>query len=101
MICVGDGGAIGITEDDSALRRWVTPGPEISSLVSRYDSKSEDKDSKSQHHEETPSRQKSFLNKVNSLYSTILELGNPFEEKSSIFMPLILKMLQIQIKRKW
>jgi len=28
-----DGGAIGLTENDGALRRWVTCGPEIAHLI--------------------------------------------------------------------
>ena len=32
----GDGGAIGITEDPSALRRWVVSVPEGSHLVSGF-----------------------------------------------------------------
>lgn len=99
-MCLGDRGAIGITEDDSALRRWMTAGPEISRFVSRYDSKSDDKDSQSQHHEESPSRQKLFLNKVNSLYSTILELGNPFEEESNDLYVLDTKDVADTDKRK-
>ena len=31
----GDGGAIGVTEDPSALRRWMIAGPEVSHLVAQ------------------------------------------------------------------
>ncbi len=37
----GDGGAIGITEDPSALRRWIVSGPVVSRLVSQYESTSQ------------------------------------------------------------
>ncbi len=40
----GDGGAIGVTEDPSALRRWMVAGPEVSYLVAQYESQSEAKD---------------------------------------------------------
>ena len=33
----GDGGAIGVTEDPSALRRWMVAGTEISRLVANYE----------------------------------------------------------------
>ena len=33
----GDGGAIGMTEDPSALRRWMIAGPEVSHLVDQYE----------------------------------------------------------------
>ena len=32
----GDGGAIGLTEDSAALRRWMIAGPEISRLVGEF-----------------------------------------------------------------
>jgi len=32
----GDGGAIGLTEDSAALRRWMVAGPEISRLVGEF-----------------------------------------------------------------
>ena len=39
----GDGGAIGVTEDPSALRRWMVAGPEISRLVTNYEKYQEPK----------------------------------------------------------
>ena len=36
-IIKGDGGTIGITEDPSALRKWMVAGPLISHLVSNYE----------------------------------------------------------------
>ena len=33
----GDGGAIGLTEDPSALRRWMVAGPELSRLVNEFE----------------------------------------------------------------
>ncbi|KAI9516361.1 hypothetical protein NQZ68_017564 [Dissostichus eleginoides] len=39
-----DGGAIGLTEDPSALRRWMIAGPEISHLVAQYEAASEVKE---------------------------------------------------------
>jgi len=32
-----DGGAIGLTEDPTALWRWMIAGPEVSRLVTRYE----------------------------------------------------------------
>jgi hypothetical protein len=34
-IVKGDGGAIGLTEDPAALRRWMVAGPKISRLFLR------------------------------------------------------------------
>ena len=32
----GEGGAIGVTEDPSALRRWMVAGPKVSRLATEY-----------------------------------------------------------------
>ena len=36
-IIKGDGGANGITEDPSALRRWMVAGPLVSHIVANYE----------------------------------------------------------------
>jgi len=61
----------------------MVAGPEVSRLVSRYESTSEKKTKHHKHHEETPSSQKSFLDKVGRLYTTLEEMGNPFQEESN------------------
>ena len=38
-IVKGDGGIIGITEHEAALKRWMVAGPEISQLLSEYEEK--------------------------------------------------------------
>ena len=40
----GDGEAVGITEDPSALRRWMVAGPAVSQLVAQYEEASELRD---------------------------------------------------------
>ena len=40
----GDGGAVGVTENPSALRRWMVSGPEVSHLVAQYKAVSQAKD---------------------------------------------------------
>ena len=65
-----DGGAIGLTEDQTALRRWTVAGPEISRLVDEFSNIS-------------GNRQNDFFVKVNKLRNTMSELGNPFEEDSA------------------
>lgn len=56
----GDGGAVGLTEDPSALRRWMVAGPEVSRLVANYEAVSGAKDVKksNRHHEQTEAAQK-------------------------------------------
>ena len=79
-----DGGAIGLTEDPSALRRWMVAGPEIIRLVSAYETEVQSKESNEQttHHEQTPHAQKTFLERVSKLSLALQHLGSPFQEES-------------------
>ena len=86
----GDGGAIGLTEDSGALRRWMVAGPEVSRLVAGYEAKSGVKDAafSSKHHEQTKSAQKSFFQKAKALVTVVKEMGNPFQEDSADLLVL-------------
>ena len=86
----GDGEAVGITEDPSALRRWMVAGPAVSQLVAQYEEASELRDVSKQtkHHEQTPTTQRSFLEKVQRLTNTLEEMGNPFQEESGDLLSL-------------
>jgi len=86
----GDGGAIGVTEDPSALRRWMVAGPEVSHLVAKYEVLSGTKDAtrSTAHHERTVSAQRVFLEKVGRLTKVISDLGNPFQEESNDLLTL-------------
>ena len=89
----GDGGAIGLTEDPSALRRWMVAEPEVSRMVANYEKASEKKDVKedSRHHEQSPTAQKRFLDKVRRLTAVIEEMGNPFAEETTDLLTLDMK----------
>ena len=86
----GDGGAINLTEDPSALRTWMVAGPEVSRLVAGYEAMSGMNDAtySSRHHEQTLSAQKSFFEKVKSLSAVMQEMGNPFQEESADLLVL-------------
>lgn len=84
----GDGGAIGITENPSALLRWMTSGPEVCQLVKEYDVSSNTKPNGTRHHEDYPSAQKKFFNEVEALTESFIELGNPFLEESNELLAL-------------
>ena len=75
----GDGGAVGITEDPSALRRWMTAGPAVSQLVAQYEEVSviRDVSKQNKHHEQTPGYQKDFLDKVKNLDKHTRANGQP------------------------
>lgn len=86
----GDGGDVGLTEDPSAFRRWMVAGPETSKFVADYEAVSGSKEAKkgSHHHEQSPTAQKAFFEKVQWLTSVIEEMGNPFSEESTDLLSL-------------
>ena len=79
-----------MTEDPSALRRWMVAGPEVSHLVAEYEVLSGAKDAtrSTGHHERTISAQRVFLEKVGRLTKVIYDLGNPFQEESNDLLTL-------------
>lgn len=79
----GDGGAIGLTENPRALARWMVAGPEISRIVSEFESQLK-ADSKEdlKHHDQSLAVQKSFRDNVTSTVEEFEEAGNPFLETS-------------------
>ena len=80
----GDGGAAGLTDNPSALLRWMIAGPEVARAIEEFRDghqhwgRRED----TRHHDQTPSVQTSFTKDVRAIVSVIQELGNPFEEES-------------------
>ena len=86
----GDGGAVGLTENPAALRRWMIAGPGIARLVEEFEEGYDDDDSSDSggHHEETKSVQDKFVKDVRFLVITIEEMGNPFMEESGDLLNL-------------
>jgi len=93
----GDGGAVGLTDNPSALRRWMISGPEIARVIGEFESSelrgTERVDTR--HHDQTTSVQTSFAKDVCSLVTAIEELGNPFEEKSQDLLVLDTKEIAV------
>ena len=91
----GDGGAVGLTENQQALERWMVAGPEIARLVMEFEESfpipNEKKSTK--HHEQYPAIQKSFAKDVSSLVSTLEVMGSPFLEDSGDMLTLNTKMI--------
>ena len=76
-----DGGAVGLTDNPSALQRWLVVGPEIThQLMGRRHEVI--------HHDQTANVQNAFRKDVCSLGNVMEELGNPFEEKSEDLLVL-------------
>lgn len=65
----GEGGAVGLTQDAAALRRWMVAGPEVSRMIAEFEGCQDDKERR--HHEQRPGVQKSFVNDVLNVVSTL------------------------------
>lgn len=92
VVIKGDGGAIGLTENPKALRRWMVAGPEVARLITEFENDTiSNKDHR--HHEQTPAAQASFKKDVQSLVATIDTLGNPFEESGEDLISLSSKVI--------
>ncbi len=91
-IVKGDGGVIGITENESALQRWMIPGPEIARVISEISMNSKSK-SKHCHHEQIPSIQSRFATNVRNVVDVFNDMGNPFTETSTDLLALDTKII--------
>ena len=76
-------GAVGLTQNPVAFRRWMLSGPETARLLKQFEEEyPPDNDPQIpknfQHHEQALSTQKSLQRQVTSLSETIRRMGNPF-----------------------
>ena len=80
----GDGGAVGLTDNPSAMLRWMIAGPEVARTIEEFRDGHQHWGRREDpcHHDQTPSVQTSFTEDVRALVIVIEELGNPFEEES-------------------
>ena len=80
----GCGGAIGLTENPSALKRWMLCGPEMARLIDEFESsmKGQTNNGILKHHDNTSQSQKCFRQDVMKLKDVLQEMGNPFEEQT-------------------
>jgi len=67
----GDGGAVGLTDNPRALRRWMVAGPEVARVIEEFHDEHHQWGRKvdTHHHDQTPSVQTSFTKDVHSLVS--------------------------------
>ena len=75
----GEGGAVGLTENPAALRRWMVAGPELARMVEEFEEVISTSESRN-HHENNPAIQSAFAKDVVNLVSSFEELGSPFKE---------------------
>ena len=84
----GDGGAVGLTENPAALRRWMVSGPEMARVIAEFQATSETKKADHKHHEQTRHTQVAFARDVRSLTQVMGEMGNPFCDDSKDLLVL-------------
>ena len=85
----GDGGAVGLTENPAALRRWMVSGPEMARVIGEFEVSTEKrKKTDTRHHEQTKHAQMAFAQDVKALTGAIEDMGNPFCENSSDLLVL-------------
>lgn len=79
----GDGGAVGLTENPAALRRWMVSGPELARVIAEFEVTTDKrKKTDTRHHEQAKHVQKAFGRDVKAMTDTIQSMGNPFSESS-------------------
>lgn len=88
-----DGGAIGLTENPNALRRWMLGGPELARVLNEFENKDSVDTNITDHHESSCSAQTRFRKNVNDFVVVLSELGNPFSHESCELVSPVSKML--------
>ena len=75
----GDGGAVCLTENPAALRRWMVSGPEMARVIAEFQATADTRTKKTdfRHHEQTKHSQLAFARDVKSLTGVMREMGNP------------------------
>ncbi len=86
----GNGGAIGLFQDENALLRWMVAGPEICRVIEEFEDSSglQDLQPQTKHHEQNKSFQSHFKADVIKLVKQIKEMGNPFMDDSGTLYAL-------------
>ena len=91
----GDGGVIGLTENDPAMKRWMVAGPEISRIIKEYEDycNGASMGNSDKHHEQTKSIQTAFRRDVKHTITTFNDMGNPFLEDATDVFSLDTKVI--------
>ena len=91
----GQGSAIGLTENPSALHRWMIAGPEIAQTIISFEGTPDQSDHYN-HHEENAATQNAYFSDVKSLIEVLKEYGNPFMEDNGELYSIDKKGFQSQ-----
>lgn len=95
----GESGAVGLTENPNALRRWMLSGPEMARLVNEFEAgmvPDTGTMENSKHYEEHRSFQVTFFKDVKSLAAAVEDLGNCFLEEPGDLFTLDTKVIAEQ-----
>lgn len=85
----GEGGAIGLTSNLNALKRWMIAGPEISSIIKEFEAQLFAIPQQADlHHDQIQSVQNTFMKEFTAVVSAFQESGNPFDEDSGYLIAL-------------
>ena len=86
----GDGGAVGLFQNEDALTKWMVSGPEIARILAEFDASlcTINRQEDMCHHDQSKGVQKDFVEKVKSLTASITDMGNPFLEDSNDLLRL-------------
>jgi len=84
VVVKGDGGIVGLTDNDKALRRLLLSGPEVARLLAEFESNSSLSKVTGVHHEQTLATQQAFVSDVNKLVDTMQQFGNPSEDQHDL-----------------
>ncbi|KAK3909702.1 Cis-prenyltransferase 4, chloroplastic [Frankliniella fusca] len=76
-----EGGAIGLTQNPTALRRWMVAGPEVTNLLQYFRDEADDGEDLLSHHEQYRAFQLDFLSKCSNLKESFSTFSNPFLER--------------------
>lgn len=82
------GGAVGLTNDPAALRRWTVARLEVCLLLDQFKEKESNHDKQDTHHEQYEAFQIKFLKQCLAAKESFLEFQNPFELESSDLLVL-------------
>jgi len=77
----GDGGAVGLTDNTSALRRWMVAGPEVARLIEEFQdaTEPENRSQYTKHHDQSSNVQTAFLKDVQSMIKFLPMITNGCE----------------------
>ena len=85
----GSGGAVGLTQNPSAFRKWLLAGPEQARLIEEFEKQFlTEKEGEYLHHDKGFFNKKNFKTNVLSFVEAIAEMGNPFLDQSDELLTL-------------